>query len=299
MASARRQERLLSLQAELAGIETHPADATRPADMEALVKRTRERLGEIDIVVYATGTNTPDRGLKRLNPETWDSVVAVNLNGAYYSTQAVLPGMRERGSGHLIYIASTSALAPDISGAAYQASKRGLLGFAHAVRFEEKGNGIRTCVICPRIGGYGTTRKASRKARPGAAGEGAAASRYRGGGARGSGDARSGHGSGNARSPQSYLMWRTHSCVLRRDFFSTRGVGRGPTRAQVLSRGTSAPRQPTKKSRSAPWWAPAGRSPYERLISSRRLRGWGRPSGSPAIQHILPDQKIQLPCFHI
>lgn len=151
MASARRQERLLSLQAELAGIETHPADATRPADMEALVKRTRERLGEIDIVVYATGTNTPDRGLKRLNPETWDSVVAVNLNGAYYSTQAVLPGMRERGSGHLIYIASTSALAPDISGAAYQASKRGLLGFAHAVRFEEKGNGIRTCVICPGL----------------------------------------------------------------------------------------------------------------------------------------------------
>ena len=102
-------------------------------------------------MVYATGTNTPDRSLKRLNPEIWDSVVAVNLNGAYYSTHAVLPSMREKGAGHLIYIASTSALAPDISGAAYQASKRGLLGFAHAVRFEEKGNGIRTCVICPGL----------------------------------------------------------------------------------------------------------------------------------------------------
>lgn len=151
MASARREERLGSLQREVDGLEICAADATRPEEMEALVKQTQERLGDIDIMVYVTGTNTPDRSLKRLSPEIWDSVVAVNLNGAYYCTHAVLPAMRAKGSGHLIYIASTSALAPDISGAAYQASKRGLLGFAHAVRFEEKGNGIRTCVICPGL----------------------------------------------------------------------------------------------------------------------------------------------------
>src|SRR5260370_16911405 len=59
--------------------------------------------------------------------------------------------MRERGAGHLIYIASVSGLAPDISGAAYQASKRGMIGLAHAIRVEEKENGIRTCVICPGL----------------------------------------------------------------------------------------------------------------------------------------------------
>jgi NADP-dependent 3-hydroxy acid dehydrogenase YdfG len=75
----------------------------------------------------------------------------VNLNGAYYATRAVLPAMRERKSGHLIYISSISGLVPDISGAAYQASKRGMLGMAHAIRVEEKENGIRTCVICPGI----------------------------------------------------------------------------------------------------------------------------------------------------
>jgi serine 3-dehydrogenase (NADP+) len=153
MASARREDRLRTLQAELpdAQIEIFPADATRPAEMEKLVRHTRERWGDIDVLVYATGTNTPDRSLKRLNPEIWDTMIGVNLNGAYYATQAALPAMRERGAGHLIYIASTSALGPDISGAAYQASKRGLLGLAHAVRFEEKGNGIRTCVICPGL----------------------------------------------------------------------------------------------------------------------------------------------------
>jgi NADP-dependent 3-hydroxy acid dehydrogenase YdfG len=89
--------------------------------------------------------------MKRLNEEIWDMILSVNLNGAYYITQAVLPQMRLRRAGHLIYIASISGLAPDVSGAAYQAAKRGMLGLAHAIRVEEKENGIRTCVICPGL----------------------------------------------------------------------------------------------------------------------------------------------------
>ena len=45
---------------------------------------TRDRLGEIDIVVYNTGTNVKDRALTRLNTGIWDMMVATNLNGAYY-----------------------------------------------------------------------------------------------------------------------------------------------------------------------------------------------------------------------
>ena len=44
-----------------------------------------------------------------------------------------------------------SGVITDVSGAAYQASKRGMLGMAHAIRMEEKQNGIRTCVICPGL----------------------------------------------------------------------------------------------------------------------------------------------------
>ena len=155
MAAARRENRLKDLAMEMAtagcAIATHVADSTRPPDMDALMADTRERLGEIDILVYATGDNTPDRSLKRLSPALWDAMVSVNLNGAYYATHAVLPAMRERRSGHLIYIASVSALAADPSGAAYQAAKRGMLGLAHAIRFEEKENGIRTSVVCPGL----------------------------------------------------------------------------------------------------------------------------------------------------
>jgi serine 3-dehydrogenase (NADP+) len=120
-------------------------------DMDRLVKETRAKLGEIDILVYNTGTNVKDRALTRLSPATWDMMMSVNVSGAFYATQAVLPGMRERKSGHLIYVSSISGIVPDVSGAAYQASKRGVLGLAHAVRVEEKENGIRTCVVCPGL----------------------------------------------------------------------------------------------------------------------------------------------------
>jgi NADP-dependent 3-hydroxy acid dehydrogenase YdfG len=157
MASARREDRLRQLRAALESeglpLEYHPADASDPEAMETLARVTRERLGEIDIVVYAAGINVPDRALARLQRETWDRIISVNLSGAYYITRAVLPAMRlrGRGRGHLIYIASISGQAPDVSGAAYQASKRGLIGLAHAIRVEEKEHGIRTCAILPGL----------------------------------------------------------------------------------------------------------------------------------------------------
>jgi serine 3-dehydrogenase (NADP+) len=155
MAAARREDRLSQLQAELAregrSIEIAAADAAVASDMDQLAQLTRERLGEVDILVYSSGINTPDRALKRLNTQIWDTMVNINLNGAYYITHALLPSMRERRAGHLIYVSSVSGRTPDVSGAAYQASKRGMLGLVHAIRLEEKENGIRTCVICPGL----------------------------------------------------------------------------------------------------------------------------------------------------
>jgi NADP-dependent 3-hydroxy acid dehydrogenase YdfG len=154
-ASARRNDRLRELQLQLEkeghSIAIASADAGDAAQMKELAQKATETLGPIDVLVYATGTNTPDRSMARLNPGLWDMMLNVNLNGAYYITDAVLPSMRQRRSGHLIYISSISGLTPDVSGAAYQAAKRGLLGLSHAVRVEEKEHGIRTCVVCPGL----------------------------------------------------------------------------------------------------------------------------------------------------
>jgi NADP-dependent 3-hydroxy acid dehydrogenase YdfG len=155
VAAARRENRLQSLKDELAreqcDITVRRADASNPADMQQLAQETLEGFGRIDILVFASGTNTPDRAMERLSPELWNSVLDVNLNGAFYVTHAVLPAMRTARSGLLIYISSIGGVVPDLSGAAYQASKRGVLGLAHAIRMEEKQNGIRTSVICPGL----------------------------------------------------------------------------------------------------------------------------------------------------
>ncbi len=155
MAAARRIDRLATLRDDSgkAGnpIEVAEADASKLEDMQELGRQAIKKLGGVDILVYAAGTNTPDRALTRLNAEIWNTLLEVNLNGAYYITDAVLGPMREAKAGHLIYISSISGLVPDVSGAAYQASKRGLIGLAHAIRVEEKENGIRTSVVCPGL----------------------------------------------------------------------------------------------------------------------------------------------------
>src|SRR5438309_5865797 len=95
MAAARREDRLRALQKELqsagSALGIQKADASVPEDMERLARNSIAKLGGIDILVFATGTNTPDRAMTRLTPKIWDMMVNVNLNAAYYATYAVLP----------------------------------------------------------------------------------------------------------------------------------------------------------------------------------------------------------------
>jgi NADP-dependent 3-hydroxy acid dehydrogenase YdfG len=155
MVAARREDRLLALQQQLREegltIEIAVADVSSAAAMEDLAQQTLSKFGGVDTMVYATGTNTPDRAMTRLTAEIWDMMLNVNLSGAYYITRAVLPSMREAKNGHLIYVSSISGVLADASGASYQAAKRGVLGLAHAIRMEERANGIRTCVVCPGL----------------------------------------------------------------------------------------------------------------------------------------------------
>jgi NADP-dependent 3-hydroxy acid dehydrogenase YdfG len=89
--------------------------------------------------------------MEMLTPKTWDMMIATNLTGAFNCTRAVLPVMRRVENGLIIYISSIAVHLPDLSGAAYQASKHGLSGLAHATRIEERANGIRTTVIFPGL----------------------------------------------------------------------------------------------------------------------------------------------------
>ena len=127
------------------------ADVAKRPDVDAVVQATVARFGRVDVLVNSSGVNTHDRQLARLDQAGWDRIIGINLTGAFHCTQAVLPKMREQKGGLIIHIASISGLWGDFSGAAYQASKHGMVGLANATMMEERLNGIRVTVIYPGL----------------------------------------------------------------------------------------------------------------------------------------------------
>ena len=150
--AARSKDKLDDLAAEIGNRAI--ACATDVRDVEQvnhLIQTTRDKFGQIDILVYATGTNIPDRSLEVLTHETWEMMIGTNLTGAFNCTKAVLPVMRKQQSGLIIYLSSGCVQSPDVSGVSYQASKHGMSGLAHGTFQEEQENGIRTTVIFPGL----------------------------------------------------------------------------------------------------------------------------------------------------
>lgn len=150
--AARSETELEKLAAEIGnGALACPCDVIDPATVDRAVAQTLDAFDAIDILVYATGTNIPDRSLEVLKGETWEMMMATNLSGAFYATKAVLPHLRKRKSGLIIYLSTGAVQSPDVSGVSYQASKHGMTGLAHGTFKEEQENGIRTTIIFPGL----------------------------------------------------------------------------------------------------------------------------------------------------
>jgi NADP-dependent 3-hydroxy acid dehydrogenase YdfG len=150
--AARNEKALNDLASELGeDVIVFPADARDVDAIEKLIEKTVQSYGKIDTLIYATGTNIPDRSLEKLTHETWEMMLAVNATGAFNCTKAVLPVMQSQKDGLIIYISSVSAKRADVSGVSYQASKHALTGLAHGTYLEQKENGIRTSLIMPGL----------------------------------------------------------------------------------------------------------------------------------------------------
>ena len=116
----------------------------------AAVRAAVEEIGTVDILVASAGLNVPTRAMDRISDDNWDHVVNVNLNGVFYAARAVLPGMRAQGDGLLILISSWAGrYATRLTGAAYNATKRGVIALSESINDEEGAHGIRSTVIMP------------------------------------------------------------------------------------------------------------------------------------------------------
>ncbi len=123
-------------------------DITDDSAVTVLVERTKAVFGRIDILINAA--NYLQRGpFVEIDNPTWQQLIATNLTGPYLCMRAVVPIMREQGSGCIVNISDRVALHADANGASYTATKAGLVGMTQALGCELKPHGIRVNAVCP------------------------------------------------------------------------------------------------------------------------------------------------------
>jgi len=125
-----------------------PADMGKVAAVEEFVKKSVEAIGPIDILVN-------NAGMQHVCPiedfpvEKWDQIIALNLSAAFHTTRLVIPGMKQKGWGRIVNVASAHALVASPFKSAYVSAKHGILGLTKTVALEVAEQGITCNAVCP------------------------------------------------------------------------------------------------------------------------------------------------------
>jgi len=125
-----------------------PTDLTRDEDIDALVRESQREFGAVDILINNAGWGKR-APVVRARIEDLDQTLRVNLRAPMILTQKLLPSMIAKGEGAVINIGSVSGKSGEANGAAYSASKFGLIGFTESLYEEVREQGIKVAVILP------------------------------------------------------------------------------------------------------------------------------------------------------
>jgi 3-oxoacyl-[acyl-carrier protein] reductase len=126
------------------------ADVSAATEVDAMIAGVTAQLGPVDILVNNAGI-VLRRDIDDLTEADFDRTIAVNLKSAFLCTQAVVPGMRERGWGRIVNISSGAARGAGVIGAHYNASKAGMEGLTRGYAARLAQAGITVNAVAPSL----------------------------------------------------------------------------------------------------------------------------------------------------
>lgn len=147
---AREIERLREELAAAAGVEVRysGADMAEGGQVVAMVADAEEAFGAVDILVNNAGIQHV-APIEAFPAAKWEAILAINLGSAFYGAHAAMPGMRRRGFGRIVNIASAHGLRASPFKSAYVAAKHGMVGLTKVIALEAAEENITCNAICP------------------------------------------------------------------------------------------------------------------------------------------------------
>jgi NAD(P)-dependent dehydrogenase (short-subunit alcohol dehydrogenase family) len=131
------------------GVKRLAADLTNAEDVARAIGEVVAAMGRIDVLVHVLGGFAGGASVADTDDATWQKMMNLNLNAAFYVLRAVVPVMRKAEHGRIIAIGSRQAVQPAANVGAYSASKAALVSLMQTVALENKDKNIRANAILP------------------------------------------------------------------------------------------------------------------------------------------------------
>jgi NAD(P)-dependent dehydrogenase (short-subunit alcohol dehydrogenase family) len=130
-------------------VATAQADVSRWEEVDRALSATIRDLGTVGILVNAAGILDGYASADEMSPALWERVIAINLTGTFLAAKRVLPDMLARGVGRIVNIASVAGVVGSGGGAAYTASKHGVVGLTRQLAITYADRGVTVNAIGP------------------------------------------------------------------------------------------------------------------------------------------------------
>lgn len=140
---------LAALAAELPEIATAVCDMANRTDIERAVPEAIRALGGLDVLVNNAGVAGPTSSVENYDPDAWDAVMQINLNGTFNVTRLAIPHLKRSRAGSIIMMSSVAGRFGYPNRSAYSVSKWGLIGFTKSLSRELGESGVRVNAILP------------------------------------------------------------------------------------------------------------------------------------------------------